>query len=211
MGPGRDDRLRAGDGGVQGRCRGESRFVNGFVPVAGRHHVLRWPRCGCGLRAGAGMDREGRGARLSQRLRHARCDVRQRKGRDPELAPRTRVLREGDRAGPLQVGGEHADPHPPHSRGNADCQWQVGSMYYNGRGVDVDYAQALPWLEKAAAQDQPKAVGQLGTMYSDGQGVTPSFRRTRVQREGDQAGQLRGGGEHAGPHRGHSNGNEPKK
>ena len=39
--------------------------------------------------------------------------------------------------------------------GHDGCQYQVGMMYYNGLGVDVDYAQALPWLEKAAAQDKP--------------------------------------------------------
>ncbi len=59
------------------------------------------------------------------------------------------------------------------------CQWMVGSMYHDGDGVDVDYAQALPWIEKAAAQDQPNAVGALGTMYFDGTGVTPSWRRAR--------------------------------
>ena len=32
---------------------------------------------------------------------------------------------------------------------------------------------------KAAAQDQPNAVGTLGRMYSGGQGVTPSWRRAR--------------------------------
>ena len=63
--------------------------------------------------------------------------------------------------------------------GNAHCQWEVGCMYYYGRGVDVDYAQALPWIEKAAAQDYPKAECQLGTMYYEGNGVTPSFRRSR--------------------------------
>ena len=52
-------------------------------------------------------------------------------------------------------------------------------MYYNGLGVDVDYAQALPWIEKAAAQDHSSAVCQLGWMYHEGQGVTPSWRRAR--------------------------------
>jgi len=63
--------------------------------------------------------------------------------------------------------------------GHAGCQWQVGIMYCNGRGVDMDYAQALPWIEKAAAQDYPSAVGQLGVMYCDGGGVTSSWRRAR--------------------------------
>jgi len=63
--------------------------------------------------------------------------------------------------------------------GRAECQSQVGMMYYSGRGVDVDYAQALPWIEKAAAQDLPEAVGMLGLMYRKGKGVTPSWRRAR--------------------------------
>ena len=60
-------------------------------------------------------------------------------------------------------------------------QHQVGSMYCEGRarGVDVDYAQARAWFEKAAAQDEPLATEALGTMYSFGEGVTPSFRRAR--------------------------------
>ena len=69
--------------------------------------------------------------------------------------------------------------------GHAGCQYQVGFMYYDGDGVDVDYAQALPWIGKAAAQDDPSAVGQLGTMYGKGQGVTPScvhrlYRGSRI-------------------------------
>ena len=63
--------------------------------------------------------------------------------------------------------------------GNALCQYQVGSMYYQGHGVAVDYQQARPWLEKAAAQDDPDAVAALGVMYEDGAGVTPSWRRER--------------------------------
>jgi len=43
----------------------------------------------------------------------------------------------------------------------------------------VDYKQALPWFEKAAAQDDPNAVGTLGTMHGNGHGVTPSWRRAR--------------------------------
>ena len=61
-----------------------------------------------------------------------------------------------------KVGGEGGD---------AICQWQVGSMYCCGQGVDVDYEQALPWIQKAAAQDDPAAVGELGTMYGDGNTV----------------------------------------
>ena len=64
--------------------------------------------------------------------------------------------------------------------GDAVSQYQVGMMYYKGYGVDKDYAQALPWLEKAAAQDYPAAVDTLADMYLGGLGgVTSSFRRAR--------------------------------
>jgi len=69
-----------------------------------------------------------------------------------------------------KVGGEGGD---------ALCQYQVGAMYVFGHGVDLDYKQALLWVEKAAAQDDPNAVASLGSMYCNGEGVTPSWRRAR--------------------------------
>ena len=63
--------------------------------------------------------------------------------------------------------------------GDAMCQTQVGHMYCMGFGVAVDYKEARLWLEKAAAQDHPNAIGSLAVMYEDGKGVTPSWRRAR--------------------------------
>ena len=63
--------------------------------------------------------------------------------------------------------------------GRAVCQFQVGIMYCKGFGVAVDYKQARPWIEKAAAQDHPNAVDALGGVYLRGEGVTPSWRRAR--------------------------------
>ena len=64
--------------------------------------------------------------------------------------------------------------------GDPQCQFQLGNAYYTGQGgVDMDYEQALPWIQKAAAQDDPKGVGTLGTMYASGHGVAPSWRRSR--------------------------------
>ena len=61
--------------------------------------------------------------------------------------------------------------------GNAVCQYQVGWMYSNGRGVAVDYKQARPWFEKAAAQNDPDAVGQLGVTPLPFQYIDPSVLR----------------------------------
>ena len=64
--------------------------------------------------------------------------------------------------------------------GDALSQHQVGWMYCYGHGVDVDYKQARAWFEKAAAQDMPEAIGQLGVMYHhQGRGVASSWRRAR--------------------------------
>ena len=64
--------------------------------------------------------------------------------------------------------------------GDAVSQHQLGMMYYKGRGgVDVDFKQARAWFEKAAAQDFPNAVDQLGGMHVKGEGVTSSWRRAR--------------------------------
>ena len=61
--------------------------------------------------------------------------------------------------------------------GDAVSQFQLGMMYFKGRGVAVDYKQARAWIEKAAAQDRPAAVGTLGVMYHQGKGGASSWRR----------------------------------
>ena len=64
--------------------------------------------------------------------------------------------------------------------GDAVSQHQLGWMYCKGRsGVDVDFKQARAWFEKAAAQDNPAAVGELALMHVRGEGVTSSWRRAR--------------------------------
>ena len=64
--------------------------------------------------------------------------------------------------------------------GNASCQYNLGYMLQQGRGVDSpDYKQALVWFEKAAAQDHPRALNSLGVMARSGLGQKPSYRRAR--------------------------------
>ena len=63
--------------------------------------------------------------------------------------------------------------------GDAACQYQLGMMHYEGKGVALDYKQAPPWIEKAAAQDLPNAVSMLGVMYAGGVGGPSSWRRPR--------------------------------
>ena len=56
-------------------------------------------------------------------------------------------------------------------QGNAQAQFSLASMYYNGQGVPQDYKQAAKWYTKAAEQGKASAQYILGLMYAAGQGV----------------------------------------
>ncbi len=47
-------------------------------------------------------------------------------------------------------------------------------MYYHGRGVPEDAAEAVKWLRLAAEQGMAKAQFALGVMYVNGEGVPKS-------------------------------------
>ncbi|MEN8205049.1 MAG: tetratricopeptide repeat protein [Pseudomonadota bacterium] len=48
-------------------------------------------------------------------------------------------------------------------QGNNNAQFDVGSMYQNGRGTSPDRNKAIEWYKKAAAQDNQKAVTRLNS------------------------------------------------
>ncbi|BBF13005.1 hypothetical protein NTHiID20_04950 [Haemophilus influenzae] len=60
---------------------------------------------------------------------------------------------------------------PLAEQGNADAQFNLGLMYYNGRGVKQDDFEAVKWFRKAAEQGDADAQFNLGVMYAKGQGV----------------------------------------
>ena len=49
--------------------------------------------------------------------------------------------------------------------GNAQAQFALGNHYFNVTGVPPDYAQALIWYSKSAAQGYAPAQNQLGYMH----------------------------------------------
>jgi len=56
--------------------------------------------------------------------------------------------------------------------GDATAQTAVGLIYYQGRGdIPQDYAQAFPWLHKAADQGVYAAQRLVAEMYAAGQGT----------------------------------------
>src|SRR5207245_11134921 len=60
-------------------------------------------------------------------------------------------------------------------QGEAKAQFDLAGMYYKGRGLPQDYAEAARWYRKAADQGYAKAQRNLGDMYHDGKGVPLAY------------------------------------
>ena len=46
-------------------------------------------------------------------------------------------------------------------QGDSDAQYNLGAMYYDGKGVKKDRKKAAQWLSKAAAQGDEDAIELL--------------------------------------------------
>ncbi len=64
--------------------------------------------------------------------------------------------------------------------GDAKAQFNLGNMYYEGKGVTKDDAQAAAWYRKAAEQGDANAQNNLGMMYDIGLGVTKDYAQAAV-------------------------------
>jgi TPR repeat protein len=64
-------------------------------------------------------------------------------------------------------------------QGAANAQAALGAMYYLGRGVSRDYANARKWLLKAAEQGDANAQSALGSMYYSGRVVSQNHVTAR--------------------------------
>ena len=53
---------------------------------------------------------------------------------------------------------------PLAEQGDADAQYSLGVIYYNGQGVTQDYAEAVKWYLKAVEQGHESAQYNLGLM-----------------------------------------------
>ena len=62
-------------------------------------------------------------------------------------------------------------------QGHAHAQYNLGIMYDNGHGVDVNYKKAIEWYEKAAKQGLAEAQCNLGGMYENGDGVDVNYKK----------------------------------
>ena len=64
---------------------------------------------------------------------------------------------------------------PLAEEGNADAQFNLGFMYYTGKGVEQDYDKAVKWYRRAAEQGYADAQFNLGWMYHLGKGVKQDY------------------------------------
>ncbi len=58
-----------------------------------------------------------------------------------------------------------------HSQHDADTQFKIGDMYYNGHGVEQSYQQAFLWYSKSAAQNNYWGIFNVAKCYEHGHGV----------------------------------------
>jgi TPR repeat protein len=64
---------------------------------------------------------------------------------------------------------------PLDEQGNIKAQYVLGSMYYFGKGVQRNYAQAFRWWQAAAVGGHSGAQFALGRMYIEGAGVPQNY------------------------------------
>jgi len=60
---------------------------------------------------------------------------------------------------------------PLAEQGDALAQFNLGSIYYQGKGVSQDYKEAAKWFRLSAEQGEKVAQFTLGKMYEEGKGV----------------------------------------
>ena len=64
-------------------------------------------------------------------------------------------------------------------QGNAASQFNLGLMYYLGKGATKDYKQAEHWFRRAAEQGDVEAQSNLGGLYYKGQGVAQDYEQAK--------------------------------
>ena len=90
-------------------------------------------------------------------------------------------FRKGDEA---YMSGDYATAlkewTPLAEQGNTYAQYNLGIMYYNGKGVPQDYKEAVKWYTLSAEQGHIKAQNNLGAMYGEGQGVLQDYVKAHM-------------------------------
>lgn len=92
------------------------------------------------------------------------------------------LARHASASPPIDISAEELKTlHTRAAQGNADAQYNLGTLYEKGQSVPQDYATARRWYEQAAAQGNADAQGSLGILYRyrDRQGVQQDYSKAR--------------------------------
>ena len=116
---------------------------------------------------------------LNQFLPIIRCFLNRENEYDAELAKQMVVefLRRSSSEAASQVVIEYETPdevtewHRLAESGDARAQYNLGWLYANGYGVELDYEEAVKWYRKSAEQGDATAQYNLAVMYANGYGV----------------------------------------
>ncbi len=79
------------------------------------------------------------------------------------------------RPAPLQATDAQQSLRDLAEKGQPQAQIDLGLLYAKGIGVEKDYAAAMQWFQRAAAQDAPRALFLVGLMYERGFGVPRNY------------------------------------
>tara|TARA_B100000902_G_C27163596_1_gene840038 strand:- start:40 stop:513 length:474 start_codon:yes stop_codon:yes gene_type:complete len=60
-------------------------------------------------------------------------------------------------------------------KGNKEAMYNMGLLYYFGKGVDKDLKKAFEYCEKAAFKGSARAQNNLAFMYMKGMGIKKSY------------------------------------
>ena len=105
----------------------------------------------------------------------ARDEMHPPNGMEPQLQP------EHPREVHPSTGDEQLQKYLAKAQaGDVDAQYNIGTMYYHGEGVERDHDQALKWFHLAAEQSDAEAQFNLGFMYGKGEG-TPKNHRASME------------------------------
>src|SRR5262245_2288259 len=55
--------------------------------------------------------------------------------------------------------------------GDPAAQTNIGFLHWEGKGVSLNYEEAVRWYKMAAVQGYPDALFNLGVAYTEGKGV----------------------------------------
>lgn len=92
----------------------------------------------------------------------------------------TTVLRLGENPTESPSPTEIIALHQKANSGVSDAQFTLAYMYYKGRGVPQDYAQAVDLFRKSADQGDATAGYNLGVMYEYGEGVAKDYAQAAI-------------------------------